>query len=57
MIESDNFERAVEGLPEVMRDVAFSIAARHNIAIERLSGLIAQINERKSKLLPDYCGN
>lgn len=57
MIETDNFERSIEGLPEIMRDVAFSISIRHNIAIERLSCLIAQIAARKIKLLPDYCGN
>lgn len=57
MLETDTFARAVEGLPEIMRNVAFSISVRHNIAIERLSSLIAQINARKIKLLPDYCGN
>ncbi len=41
----------IEKMPAFMRDVAIAIARRYNVAVERLTKLSSQVEEKRLRLL------
>ena len=44
----------IENMPEFMRDVAIAIARRYNVAVERLTKLSSQGEEKQLRLVTQY---
>ncbi len=51
IIDAKTFETEIEKMPELMRDVAISIVRRYNVAVERLTKLSSQVEEKQLGLL------
>lgn len=54
IIDAKTFEMEIEKMPEFMRDVAIAIARRYDVAVERLTKLSSQVEEKQLRLVTQY---